>query len=66
MTKTIRIGGMSCAHCAARVEKAIGSIAGLKATVNLAANEATVTGDGEIDEKAIERAVEDAGYTLLR
>lgn len=66
MTKTIRIGGMNCAHCAARIERAIGSITGLKATVSLEKKEATVTGDGDIDDKAIEHALADAGYTILK
>lgn len=65
MTKTIRIGGMNCAHCAARIERAIGSIGGLTAKVSLEKKETTVTGDGNIDEKAIEQAITDAGYTIL-
>ncbi len=36
MTKTIKIGGMSCGHCSARVEK------------------------------ALEEAVTEAGYTILK
>ena len=52
---------MSCAACSARVEKAVGSIPGVKScSVNLLTNSMGVEGD--VAESEIIKAVEDAGY----
>ena len=61
MKQTVFIEGMSCGHCAARVEKALADL-GLKATVDLAANCAAVEGNADAD--AIKKAIADAGYTV--
>ena len=59
----IDIGGMTCASCVARVEKAIKAVPGVRdASVNLATERAAVKGDG-LDPQAIVAAVEQAGYT---
>jgi Cu+-exporting ATPase len=59
----IDIGGMTCASCVARVEKAIKAVPGVRdASVNLATERAAVQGDG-LDLAAIVAAVERAGYT---
>ena len=63
MTKTMTIEGMMCHHCAARVEKALSAVAGVTATVDLAAKTATVS--GEADEATLRKAVEEAGYTVV-
>ena len=63
MTKTMTIEGMMCKHCAARVEKALGAIEGVTATVDLAPKTATVTGEAE--DAVLRKAVEDAGYTVV-
>ena len=60
----IGIGGMTCASCVGRVEKALKKIPGVHdATVNLATESAriNVTG-GEQMEARLRRAVRDAGY----
>jgi Cu+-exporting ATPase len=58
----IDIGGMTCASCVARVEKAIKAVPGvLDASVNLATERAAVKGHG-LDLRAIVAAVEQAGY----
>lgn len=59
------IGGMSCAACSARVEKALGRLEGVKsAQVNLAAEKASVTYDeGIITEAEIIGAIEASGYS---
>lgn len=64
MTLTIGIEGMSCGHCAARVRKALESIDGINATVDLAGKKATVNSLDTIDEQAIRAAIRDAGYTV--
>ena len=66
MTRTIKIGGMSCAHCAARVEKALNALPGITAKVDLAAKSATIADEANTDDAIIARAVEDAGYTVER
>ena len=56
------IGGMSCAACSARVEKAVGGVEGVTScSVSLLTNSMTVEGSAASDE--IIRAVEKAGYT---
>jgi P-type Cu+ transporter len=66
MTKTIRIDGMNCAHCAARIERALEALPGIKAWVSLEKKEATIESAGDVDERAIENAIADAGYTMLK
>ena len=56
------VGGMSCAACSARVEKAVGGVEGVSScSVSLLTNSMTVEGTASPDE--IIRAVEKAGYT---
>ncbi len=56
------VGGMSCAACSARVEKAVGKVDGVSScTVSLLTNSMVVEGSASADE--IIRAVENAGYT---
>lgn len=58
----IDIGGMTCASCVARVEKAIKAVPGVvDASVNLATERAAVKGR-DLDLPAIVAAVEQAGY----
>ncbi|MCF4166224.1 cadmium-translocating P-type ATPase [Zavarzinia compransoris] len=60
-TATLRIEGMTCASCVARVEKALKAVPGVAdATVNLATEIARVAGDAPT--AALIEAVEDAGY----
>ncbi|MDR1869486.1 MAG: heavy metal translocating P-type ATPase, partial [Treponema sp.] len=66
-TETLRIGGMTCAACSARVEKAIRKLEGVQnAAVNLATEKATVVFDPRtLRLSSIKEAVEKAGYTAL-
>ena len=55
------VTGMSCAACSARVESAVNSVEGVTScSVSLLTNSMGV--DGDVDEKAIIKAVEAAGY----
>jgi Cu+-exporting ATPase len=67
VTVTIPIGGMTCAACSARVEKAVGRLAGVEdASVNLATEKATVTYNPSIIRlSAIKEAIGKAGYQAL-
>ena len=64
MKQTYHVTGMSCAACAAAVEKSVRKLPGVKrADVNLLANKLSVEIDPEIVTPAdIMRAVEKAGY----
>lgn len=63
--KVLHIEGMSCAHCSARVEKALNSLEGVEAKVNLAEKKADVTFNGELSDEVLKKAVEDAGYEVI-
>lgn len=61
---TIQIEGMMCAHCRARVEKAIKAVAGVEAVdVSLEQHSATVQGTASVE--AVKKAVTDAGYRVI-
>lgn len=66
-TRVFRIGGMSCAACSGRIERAIGSIDGVSTvTANYGNNTATVTyDDSKVTEQLVKKAVDAAGYTLI-
>ncbi|MBR2417187.1 MAG: cation transporter, partial [Clostridia bacterium] len=57
------VGGMMCAACSARVEKAVNAVEGVEScNVNLLMNSLSV--EGAADSKAIMTAVKKAGYTI--
>ena len=63
MSVNLTVEGMSCGGCEQTVEKAVTSVSGVtRATVDRTTNQVTVEGD-DLDETALVRAVEDAGYT---
>lgn len=65
--ETFALSGMSCAACAARVEKALNACEGvIRAGVNFAASTAMVEYDGtRCNPLRLQKAVRDAGYELL-
>ncbi|MDE7464656.1 MAG: cadmium-translocating P-type ATPase [Clostridiales bacterium] len=64
MKQIIKVDGMSCMHCAARVETAISGIEGVKSVkVDLKKGEAAVK--GEFDVAAAVEAVKAAGYSAI-
>jgi len=61
----LRITGMTCASCVARVEAALSEVPGvISASVNLASEKATVEYTEETNMADLRRAVENAGYEL--
>lgn len=65
MTKTVKIEGMSCKHCAMRVEKALNALGGVSAAVDLAAASATVSSETEVSDAVLAAAVSGAGYKIV-
>ena len=64
---TIPIGGMTCAACAKRIEKALGKLDGVSgASVNYATEKATVAYDPrKLKLTQLRQAIEKAGYRVL-
>ena len=59
------IGGMTCASCAARIEKKLNKLDGVSATVNYATEKAKVTFAGAVTAEDLVAAVEATGYTAV-
>jgi Cu+-exporting ATPase len=59
----LAIGGMTCASCAARIEKRLNRLDGVTATVNYATERARVASTGGVTTEDLVAAVEKAGYT---
>ena len=57
------IGGMTCAACAARIEKRLNRLDGVQASVNYATEKATVRVDAGVSTADLIGAVEKIGYT---
>ena len=64
-TIELAIGGMTCASCVGRVEKALKAVPGVEvASVNLATERAEVSFGAPADRGALVAAVEGAGYAV--
>ncbi|WP_040339469.1 heavy metal translocating P-type ATPase [Candidatus Blastococcus massiliensis] len=59
----LAIGGMTCASCAARIEKRLNKLDGVTATVNYATEKAKVTYPDGVSTDDLVAAVEKAGYS---
>ncbi|WNO70681.1 heavy metal translocating P-type ATPase [Streptomyces sp. AM8-1-1] len=59
----LAIGGMTCASCAARIEKKLNRMDGVRATVNYATEKAKVVYDSDLDVTDLIATVEATGYT---
>ncbi|MFY8179737.1 MAG: cation transporter, partial [Limnohabitans sp.] len=73
LSSDVGIGGMTCASCVARVERAIAKLPGVDAvSVNLATESARITWaqnalvqDVQTQQARVRRAIRDAGYEPL-
>ncbi len=64
--ETLLVEGMMCEHCEARVQKALEAVDGItSAKADHTTGTVHVTLNGEADEEAIRKAVEDADYKYL-
>jgi Cu+-exporting ATPase len=59
----LAIGGMTCASCAARVEKKLNRMEGVEAAVNYATEKARITLRGDVAVASLIETVENTGYT---
>ena len=63
MTKTLKISGMNCEHCAAKVQAALEGIPEVSGvTVSVEEQAATVELTGEVADARFNAAVEESGY----
>ncbi|WP_327435640.1 MULTISPECIES: heavy metal translocating P-type ATPase [unclassified Streptomyces] len=62
----LAIGGMTCASCAARIEKKLNRMEGVEATVNYATEKARVAYAGEVSVDDLIATVEATGYSARR
>ena len=65
MEKVLKVTGMSCEHCEARVEAALKNLGGvLEVSANHKKNEVKIELSSDIPEETLKAAVENAGYTF--
>lgn len=65
MEKTMKIEGMTCTHCEARVKKALEALDQVEsAQVSHEAGTAVVTLSGEVANDVLKKAVEDQDYPV--
>lgn len=64
----LKISGMTCAACSARIEKGLSKLPGVeKAAVNLASEKAAVTYDpAQINPEAMAQKIHDLGYEVVK
>ena len=66
MTKTMKIEGMMCGHCEARVKKALEALEGVtEAEVSHEKGTAVVTMSGDVADDVLKKAVEDQDYKVV-
>ena len=66
MTKTMKIEGMMCGHCEARVKKTLEKIEGVaEAQVSHTAGTAVLTLSAPVADDVLKKAIEDQDYTVL-
>jgi len=61
-TVELDVEGMTCAACAARIEKNLNKLDGVEASVNLATDKATVRFDPKLKVESIIQRIRDTGY----
>lgn len=63
-SRILKVDGMSCGSCAARVENGLNSLDGVWARVNLEKEEVLVYMKQEYGDSELKQAVKDAGYVV--
>ena len=62
-TRTYAVPGISCGHCKAAIEAAVGEVSGVDA-VDVDVDSKTVRVDGDATDDAIRAAIDEAGYDV--
>lgn len=66
MTKTMKIEGMMCGHCEARVKKCLEALEGVtEAVVSHEAGTAMLTLSGEVSDEVLKKTVEEQDYQVI-
>ena len=66
MTKTMKIEGMMCGHCEARVKKCLEALSEVsEANVSHEAGTAVVTLNSEVSDDVLKKTVEEQDYKVL-
>ena len=66
MTKTMKIEGMMCMHCEARVKKTLEALPEVaEAVVSHEAGTAVVTLNAELSNEALTKVIEDQDYKVI-
>lgn len=65
MHKIIKIEGMSCGHCAERIEKLLNAVNGISAKVYLEEKAADVDVSGDVSDDILKDIVENAGFQVI-
>ena len=66
MTRVLKVEGMMCTHCEARVKKALESIDGVvSAAPDHEKNECTMVLSREVPDDILKKAIEEQGYTVV-
>ena len=66
MTKTLKVEGMMCMHCEARVKKALEAVAGVEsAAADHEKGTAVGTLSADVADELLKQAVEDQDYKVL-
>lgn len=65
MEKKLVIEGMMCSHCVDHVSKALNTLEGVTAAVDLDSKTATCTLSGSVSDDILKQAVAAAGYEVI-
>jgi len=66
METTIKIEGMSCQHCVARVKKALDGLSGVTASDVQIGSASVKYDETKVKKEDIEAAIEKAGYRITK
>jgi copper chaperone len=65
VTQTFDVIGMTCEHCVGAVRGEIEQLPGVRAVdVDLTAGRVAITSDDAVDDDAVRKAVDEAGYEV--
>ena len=65
MKKTIKVEGMKCEHCAAKLEQMLNTVEGVTARVDFPTCTATLEADHDIPDDDLRGMVDFAGYQAV-